>query len=471
MKKRKINKIGLVLLMTLITVQTFSQWNQPQWVVDKYEPYTYNFVYGGTNQALAYRLLRPINFDSSKQYPVVITLHGASGFSTPGARDYNIKSLRAINGQFAGDSIRLAHPTYIIALQADKSDMWCKKHLEGAKQIIATLPHVDINKIYVMGQSAGGFGSNNFISYDPNYFAAAIVASAEGNKISVANRDKLVNFNLWTLHGDKDSTSLYSADVELFTYMKAKNARMKFTTFINVGHSTENFIVGSYGLSGGFTNTSTDSITGIVTVKKYTYKTEYAGTDSDTEPNTLDWLFSKSKTNPLSVKFTETFKAYRVQDGIKVDWGTESEINCDHFEIERSSNGVDFERIAYEKGQNNSSTSYSYSIYDEQPFVGTNYYRIKEIDKDGKYTYSSVVSAEFEKFEFKLSPNPVSNQIHIESSKAIEKIEIINTAGQIVRTFLGAQRTLEVGAFSKGIYFLKTYSKDNQFRIQKFSKL
>jgi len=457
--------------MSFLSIQIFAQWNQPQWVVNKYEPYTYNFVYGGTNQALAYRLLRPINFDSTIKYPVVITLHGASGFSTPGARDYNINSLRAINGQFAGDSIRLAHPTYIIALQADKSDMWSKKHLEGAKQIIATLPNVDINKIYVMGQSAGGFGSNNFISYDPNYFAAAIVASAEGNKISVANRDKLVNFNLWTLHGDKDVTSVYAADVELFTYMKAKNARMKFTTFINVGHSTEDFIVGAYGLSGGFTNTSTDSATGIVTVKKYTYKTEYAGTDSDPEPNTLDWLFSKSKASPLSVKFVEPMKASCVQNGIKVDWATASEINVDYFEIERSNNGLDFEKVTTVKGQGLSSSFHLYSCYDAQPNSGVNYYRIKEVDIDGKYTYSKVVSADYEKFEFKMSPNPVSNTIWIESSKPIEKIEILNAAGQIVKKFLGSKTTLDVQSLPRGVYFLKTYNKGYQFMIQKFSKL
>ncbi len=471
MIRRKTSTIGLLLLMTIFSIQIFAQWNQPQWVVDKYEPYTYNFVYGGTNQALAYRLLRPINFDSTKKYPVVITLHGASGFSTPGIKDYNINSLRAINGQFAGDSIRLIHPTYIIALQADKSDMWNKKHFEGAKQIIATLLNVDMNKIYVMGQSAGGFGANNFISYDPNYFAAAIVASAEGNKISVNNRDKLVDFDLWTMHGDKDNVIPYTSDVELFNYMKLKNAKMKFTTFIKRGHSTEDFMVDSYGVSGKLTKTDTDTLTGITTTTIYDYKTEYAGTYSDSEPYTLDWLFSKIKASPLSVKFSETLKAYRVQNGIKVDWGTESETNCDHFEIERSCNGIDFEKIASANGQNISSTSNLYSICDEQPVVGINYYRIKAIDKDGKYTYSSVVSVDFEKFEIRMSPNPVNNQILIESGSSIEKIEILNASGQIVKTFLGSKQILNVESLSKGVYFLKSYSKDHQIRIQKFSKI
>jgi len=471
MENLKIGRLKSVIFMAFFSMQIFAQWNQPQWVVNKYEPFVYSFVYNGTNQALAYRLLRPINFDSSKQYPVVITLHGASGFSTPGAKDYNINSLRAINGQFADDSIRLTHPTYIIALQADKGDMWSKKHLEGVKQIIASLSNVNIDKIYVMGQSAGGFGSNNFISYDPNYFAAAIVASAEGNKISVANRDKLVNFNLWTLHGNKDVTSLYSADVDLFDYMKLKNARMKFTTFINVGHSTEDFMVGVYGLSGGFTKYNTDSITGIVTVKNYTYKTDIAGTNSDPEPNTLNWLFSKSKSNPLSVKFAESLNAYCVQNGIKVDWITVSQFNCDRFDVERSTNGQDFIKIATLKAQGFTTTPQFYSIYDGQPYNGVNYYRVKEIDNDGKYNFSKVISTIYQKFDFRLSPNPASNIIRIESGKPIEKIEILNPAGQILKSFMGFQRTLDIKSLSKGVYLLKIFSNDNQYSIKRFSKI
>lgn len=306
MKKTIQATLFLVVVFLLLPSKILAQWNQPQWVVDMYEPYVYNFVYNGTDEALAYRLLRPVNFGASKQYPVVITLHGASGFNKTTAKDYNINNLRGINGQFAKDSIRVAHPAYIICLQAIKfadgsNDMWNRKHLAGVKQIIAALPNVDANQIYVMGQSAGAHGTNNFISYDPNYFAAAIATSAEGNKISVANRDKLVNFNLWTMHGDGDNVIPYTSDVELFDYMKGINASMKFTTFIGRGHSTEDFLVGSYAASGKTSIAETDPTTGITTVRVYDYKTEYAGPGSDPEPNTLDWLFSKKLGGNLNV--------------------------------------------------------------------------------------------------------------------------------------------------------------------------
>lgn len=460
-----------IVMIAILPAKVFSQWNQAQWVVNKYEPYVYNFVFNGSNEALAYRLLRPINFDATKKYPVVITLHGASGFNKVNANDYNINNLRAVNGQFAIDSIRIAHPTYVICLQAIKfpdgsTDMWSRKHLAGAKQIIASLPNVDINRIYLMGQSAGGFGVNNFLNYDANYFAAAIACSAEGNKISVTNRDKLKYFNLWTLHGDNDNVIPYSGDVELFDYMKGINALMKFTTFIDRGHSTEELMVGNYSTTGKISISDTDPNTGIITSRIYDYTTQYAGTGSDPESNTLDWLFSKNKI------FTEPIKAYRISTGINVDWATILEINCDRFELERSTNNnnADFKKIASIKGQINSNANRLYSIFDAQPNVGVNYYRIKQINLDGTFNYSKVLSANYEYFEIKIAPNPVSNLLTILTSLPIEKIEILNAVGQVVKNYLGYKLILDVQSLAKGSYYLKMYVKDQQVITKQFSK-
>jgi hypothetical protein len=178
----------------------------------------------------------------------------------------------------------------------------------------------------------------------------------------------------------------------------------------------------------------------------------------------------KRKSIALPVQFAEPLKAYRVTNGINVDWATASEINCDRFEIERSINAIDFIKIATVKVQNNSSNYHTYSILDANPKIGVNYYRIKQVDIDGKFTYSRIVSAKNEYFGIKISPNPVNDRLTIESSTPIEQIEIINAVGQVVKTFSGSNLTLNVQSLAKGSYYLKIYDEDQHFIIKQFSK-
>ena len=334
MKKTLQITIFLAIGFLFSPAKVLAQWNQPQWVIDQYEPHVYNFVYNSANASLAYRLLRPINYNSNQLYPVVITLHGYTGFNKVTASDYNINNLRYINQEFAKDSIRLAHPTYVVCLQGIKNadgtvDMWNRKYLNGVKQIIAALPNVDSNKIYVLGQSAGGFGTNKFISYDPSYFAAAISVSAQGgNDLDLVDREALINFNLWTMHGDTDTTMNYSSDVELFNYMQSRNAKMKFTTFLNMGHSTEFYLVGSYTNAGVKRTLIADTATGTTILRVFNYTTQYAGSSSDPEPNTLDWLFSKSLNGTLDVNENEQdLNVYPNPTHSEISWNYSSNVD------------------------------------------------------------------------------------------------------------------------------------------------
>ena len=293
MKKTKINLFVLAaVLIALLPSKIFSQiTNQPASVIAKYQPLKFTFQWKGVQQNWKYRLLPPISFvKGTNKYPVIVTLHGACGFSIPTARDYNFNNLRAVNGQLADDAVRTQYPAYVIALQADlingKADMWSAKHLDGLKKIIATMPQADTNKIYIMGQSAGGFGTNLFISLDPNYFAAAISAGSDLSNIPADKRANLVNFNLWHMVGENDfDNNRFPGSIEFFNDMKSRGSVMKLTTFPNVAHSTEDFMVNSYNNGSGST---------VVSGVSRNYNTYYASTSSDPEAITLKWLFSKS---------------------------------------------------------------------------------------------------------------------------------------------------------------------------------
>lgn len=299
--------VGIALFMSIPT--NLFALTQPQWVIDSYEAHKY--------QTLAYRLLRPINFDATQKYPLVITLHNGPAMSdSTQIKAYNIVNLRIMNRQFAEDSMRLKYPAYILAPQVNS--MWNKSHLNLCKDIIASLPNVDMNRIYVMGQSMGGMGTYNFIEADPQYFAAAIACSGLGDTIKIPT---LANFNLWALHGATDTTVPYTTDSLCFETMKKANGKMKFTTFVKWGHSCEMLMMNDYLVTN--TPLPNDSL-------KSGYITQVAGPGYDPEPNTMKWMFSKSKSANLAALSSTNSNSASIelhQTKHTLSWNDEAEID------------------------------------------------------------------------------------------------------------------------------------------------
>lgn len=120
---------------------------------------------------------------------------------------------------------------------------------------------------------------------------------------------------------------------------------------------------------------------------------------------------------PLPVTLT-SFTANLVQNNqVKVAWTTSMEFNSSRYDIERSSDGVNFNTIATRAASGNSSVQINYFIYDDiisltAPIV---YYRLKQIDLDGRSSISKVVSVKLKKTigDFTVSPNPFRNNLNI----------------------------------------------------------
>lgn len=126
---------------------------------------------------------------------------------------------------------------------------------------------------------------------------------------------------------------------------------------------------------------------------------------------------------------------------IQLGWNTYSEINIDHFDVERSTDGINFRqvgRVTTVSGQLNSNINYRY--LDITAPRGTNYYRLAMVDNNGNYTYSKsiMVNVDIKGISVMIVyPNPFSRrvQIRINSDKA-EKvaINIINSSGVLMST-------------------------------------
>lgn len=106
-----------------------------------------------------------------------------------------------------------------------------------------------------------------------------------------------------------------------------------------------------------------------------------------------------------------SFSATELQNEIYLSWTTASEDNNSYFSIERSENGEVFNSIAEIDGAGNSNTIRKYRYTDKTPLDGRSYYRLKQVDFNGDFSYSpveSVLIVAKEEYSLSVSPNPVS---------------------------------------------------------------
>lgn len=135
-----------------------------------------------------------------------------------------------------------------------------------------------------------------------------------------------------------------------------------------------------------------------------------------------------------------TFQGQLKDKEVVLFWKTISEVDNDHFLIERSTDGQSFAQIGTVNGNGNSFEPIDYSLIDPQPNPGMNYYRLTQVDYDGRYeVFDEIVAIEyFEEHDMNVLPNPVRGdivQLHYpSSSNGTIGIQLFNAAGQLVET-------------------------------------
>jgi len=149
---------------------------------------------------------------------------------------------------------------------------------------------------------------------------------------------------------------------------------------------------------------------------------------------------------------------------VLLNWSTQNEINNDYFEIERSSNGNSFSKI----GNANALTGNGelhYSFTDNIPLNGYNYYRIKQVDKEGNYQYSSIQRISLGDIvkRWNLYPNPAKNVAALHALNNYNKvtISISDLRGRIIYSTvinnitLNQQISIPIQQLSKDVYVIK----------------
>ena len=145
----------------------------------------------------------------------------------------------------------------------------------------------------------------------------------------------------------------------------------------------------------------------------------------------------------LAVKYS-SFIASAANNGVILNWVTEEEINNDHFEIQRSYDGTNFNTIAKITAGNTNGTRKAYQYNDLDPELKSEslaYYRLKQVDNDGKFYYSGILVVKFQSgsngVSMQLTPNPFAGNLNVSfvsGATGNATIDFINVAGQKIST-------------------------------------
>lgn len=142
-------------------------------------------------------------------------------------------------------------------------------------------------------------------------------------------------------------------------------------------------------------------------------------------------------------------------------WSTATEINNDYFTLEKTTDAVNFTTVVKTNGAGNSNIPLIYSIIDYHPTEGLSYYRLKQTDFDGEYSYSKLVAIDVPnqlRGSFNIYPNPFGTSATISIKDAQLKnveLRIYNVLGEVmlVKIITAPSTTLDTKDFLSGIYF------------------
>jgi hypothetical protein len=155
----------------------------------------------------------------------------------------------------------------------------------------------------------------------------------------------------------------------------------------------------------------------------------------------------------LPVNLVE-FNARATGSTIQLSWRTASETDNAGFHIERSSNGMSWQDIGFVAGNGTVSKVQDYHFQDISPILGLNYYRLRQIDFDGKTEHSSVQVAKFEGDDYELIVwADEARQAHIQTEHRIEQVTVFDLSGRIV----GASKlkTLDLSHVNGGLLLVR----------------
>ncbi len=190
--------------------------------------------------------------------------------------------------------------------------------------------------------------------------------------------------------------------------------------------------------------------------------------------NTFDWFENPLLDNTVPVAFIE-FNAHKAGETARLTWSTAVETNNKGFDIQRSRDNLRWTSIGFVNGRGTTPDISKYTFTDDHPYSGINYYRLNQIDFDGRSRLSDTKALRFDKTKRPVTiyPNPVRDQLNVllPTDAAIKSTKIIDVTGKNFKAKYLPGNMLDVSFLDQGTYVMEVVLTTGERVVLSFIKI
>ncbi len=339
--------------------------------------------------------------------------------------------------------------------------------------IVSLFFSAKLNAQTVIAQSTTSFGSYDWGNYyDPDMEMTIDRSYGQTFKSYVNTTISEIQFYIYTVY------SAGSFDIELYSCSSPTSWGTLLNTKTNISLSTTGWF--SVDVSGLNVSVTAGNYYGF---KLIPHSGFYAGLGADYDvysdghswssyddfSEATDLAFKAISNTALPVQLI-SFTAQKENEQVLLQWSTASEQNTKNFVVEHSLDGIQWQNIGNVPASGNSNSVINYSYADTHPAVGMNYYRLLQMDIDGKSNYSEVRVVKFinDRQVIALITNPIVNgELKVQVNKAT-LLSLYDAFGRLIwkkQASPGIQN-INLSHYTTGIYLLKAGATTEKILVQ-----
>lgn len=242
-----------------------------------------------------------------------------------------------------------------------------------------------------------------------------------------------------------------------FTIQNTGNADLTFSAPTITGLNAAEFAITTAPVSPVTAGNSTTFVITYTPASAGIKAATFNLTNNDGDEGTFSFEIGVNSILPV------TFKSFNVKKAVAqsiLTWTTATEIDNLGFEVQRSTDGINWSVIGFVPGAGNSDIERSYSFRDMAPVKGVNYYRLKQVDNDTRAKYTDIRTITFASNKTLVYPVPSTDAVTIElpDNRLIGTIAYLtDMQGKLVRqvTISSMQQPVSLSGLQAGMYWMK----------------